>query len=184
MRRLATEADVSMATPYNVFGGKTGVFVAMFDAFLDRLPRRPVEGSQLNEIDRLLAVAESVADLWGEPSGTFCRLIYAIQSTGEMPSQLADRPKRELTRAMERLREAGWLDSEARPEVIAGRIAYANAGLFQTWRRGGLSKEWLIAELQLNALLPVLACASDRRRQEISEIVDRLVQELGFQIRR
>ena len=167
MRRLAEEAGVSDATPYNLFNNKTGVLVAMFESFLDQLPAPATQDKTLNALERFLLVTEHVAELWSEPSGLFCGLMAAIQRTGEMPRELIERPQRGIGTAMARLHREGWLADTVPPQDVANRIAHANAGLFGLWQSGRLTRDELERELKLNALLPILAASSDDRREQV-----------------
>lgn len=167
MRRLAAEAGVSDATPYNLFKNKTGVLVAMFEAFLDQLPAPASQDKTFNALERFLLVTEHVAELWSEPSGLFCGLMAAIQRTGEMPSTLIERPQRGIGMEVSRLQEEGWLGDAVPPRDVANRIAHANAGLFVLWQSGQLTRDELVRELKLNALLPILAASSDDRRNQV-----------------
>jgi len=174
MRRLAAEAGVSDATPYNLFKNKTGVLVAMFEAFLNELPKPTGQNEGLDALQRFLLVTEHVAHLWSEPTGLFCGLMAAVQRSGEMPLELLERPRRGIGAAMERLKDEGWLQEAASPQIVADRIAHANGGLFGLWQSGRLSKKQLEDELKLNALLPILAVASDLRRKEVHARLDEL----------
>jgi AcrR family transcriptional regulator len=172
MRRLAAEAGVSEATPYNVFKSKTGVLVAMFQAFLDQLHgKHDPDHRQLNALEHLLAVTERVANLWSEPTGLFCKLMIAIRKSGESPPELIDRPMHGITGAVMRLQDEGWLTSAIPAEIVAARIAHSNAGLFGVWLTGHFSREQLQTELKLNALLPILAASSGDRREDIFKIL-------------
>lgn len=177
MRRLAAEAGVSEATPYNLFKNKTGVLVAMFGAFLDELPSPARPDDSLDALQRFLLVTEQVAQLWSEPTGLFCGLMAAIQRSGEMPLELIERPKRGIGAAMMRLKDEGWLQEAVPPQIVADRIAHANGGLFGLWQSGRLSQKELADELKLNALLPILAVASDLRRKEVQARLDELCRQ-------
>jgi hypothetical protein len=58
--------------------------------------------------------------------------------------------------------------------MVADRIAHANVGLFGLWQSGRLSQKELADELKLNALLPILAVASDLRRKEVQARLNEL----------
>lgn len=177
MRRLAAEAGVSEATPYNLFKNKTGVLVAMFGAFLDELPSPGRPDDSLDALQRFLLVTEHVAQLWSEPTGLFCGLMAAIQRSGEMPLELIERPKRGIGAAMERLKDEGWLQEAVPPQVVADRIAHANAGVFGLWKSGVLTKAELSVELKLNALFPILAAATDERRDAVASRLDEVCRQ-------
>lgn len=177
MRALAAEAGVSDATPYNLFGNKAGILIAMFDSMLDGLPKRKETDQGHNALERFLGVTDNVVNLWAEPSGLFCTMMAAIQRSGQRPPQLIDRPLREIGAAMRRLYQDGWLGDIIPSEAVAARIAHGNAGLFGLWQGGSLSKDQLSTELKLNALLPILSAASDARRKEISEVLQQVLLE-------
>lgn len=170
MRSLADEAGVSAATPYNLFQNKTGVLVAMFQAFLEELPgERKQAHNKDDALGSLLAVTEHVAALWSDPSGLFCNLMVAIRKSGELQPELIDKPMRGITSAMLRLQHEGWLSEAVPPETIAARIAHSNGGLFTLWLTGRLSPDQLRIELKLNILFPLAAVATDNKKEEITE---------------
>lgn len=178
MRRLAAEAGVAEATPYNLFQNKTGVFVAMFEEFLNQLPSpEATNAGSSDSLLQFLAVTERVAHLWSEPSGTFCGLMAGLQKLGDTPSELIDRPRRGIEMAMRKLQADGWLSDAVSPQIVADRIAHANAGLFGLWKSGRLSREQLTCELKLNAIIPIMSVASDDRRDEIAAVFARINED-------
>src|SRR6201993_775251 len=64
MRALAEESEVSLATPYNLFGSKSGVLYALLNASLDRVDRAAITFSSSNAVERVLEVAGIAADVY------------------------------------------------------------------------------------------------------------------------
>lgn len=177
MRRLAAESGVSDATPYNLFHNKTGVLVAMFETFLDQLPKTVPDNKHLNALEQFLLVTESVAKLWSEPSGLFCGLMAAMQKMGDMPREIIERPQRGIGAAMARLQDEDWIADTVPPQDVANRIAHANAGLFGLWQSGRLSRGELVRELKLNALIPILAASSDYKRKHVLALLEQALEQ-------
>ena len=92
----------------------------------------------------------------------------AIMQSGDVPSELIDRPRRGIGGAIQRLQAAGWVRDSIPAGAVADRIAHANAGLFSIWQSGRLTPEELSIELRLNALLPILGAATDDKRPLLS----------------
>lgn len=61
MCRLAAEAGVSEASPYNLFGNKLGILTAMFVTFLDRLPNAGSDVPDQTLLFRQMPAATKVA---------------------------------------------------------------------------------------------------------------------------
>src|SRR5947207_5836118 len=64
MRALADRAEVSLATPYNLFGSKAGVLYALLNASLDRVSQAAHTFSSADPTERVLEVAGIAADVY------------------------------------------------------------------------------------------------------------------------
>ena len=172
MRKLAAEAGVSPATPYNLFGSKSGILAALFDTALDRLPEGRNKIAELDELDRILFVVDRVAELWSEPSGLFRKLLAAMKTEGELPPTVLDRPALEITRALQGLVKSGWISSTPPPATLAALVARANAGLFELWVAGRVPQDRLRAELRINLLVPLLSAATPAGRARLQTALE------------
>src|SRR5260370_5670733 len=64
MRVLADRAEVSLATPYNLFGSKAGVLYALLNASIDRVSQAAHRFSSADPTERVLEVAGIAADVY------------------------------------------------------------------------------------------------------------------------
>lgn len=64
MRRLAEVAEVSPATPYNLFGSKEGLLYALLARSLDQIAAAGLAFGARDPLDRVLEAAEKAADIF------------------------------------------------------------------------------------------------------------------------
>lgn len=84
MRRLAVVAGVSLRTPYNLFGSKTDVLVALLDDAGFQLPQRSTALGNGAAVADLLGVLDKIEAFFGNDEDYY-RGIYAAIMTSDHP---------------------------------------------------------------------------------------------------
>lgn len=84
MRRLAVVAGVSLRTPYNLFGSKTDVLVALLDEAGFQLPQRSAGLNNGAAISDLFGVLDKIEAFFGSDE-EYYRGIYAAIMTSDHP---------------------------------------------------------------------------------------------------
>jgi AcrR family transcriptional regulator len=179
MRALAEEASVSIATPYNLFGSKQAILVALLD---DDLADYQAElGSLATEgVDALFdAVALMQRQFAGDP-GFYRNVFSAVAAeAGEELRFVISGPRYALWKNL--LREAtrdGLLDADIDPDAFAitlSQLLFANV---QEWALGFLELAEMDARIRYGMSLALLAIATPRSRNALRERMQAAEQDL------
>jgi AcrR family transcriptional regulator len=146
MRDLAAEAGVSFATPFNQFGSKAAIMLALSDRRIDRMEARYAAArpsrDALNRV--LLAVDTAAATMLEEPQVN--RVVMGWLGTGgPVPGNVWARSTALWALAL----GAGEGLIAARREqalrCLPGQLAYAFRGVLSFWAAGELPDEALAA---------------------------------------
>lgn len=144
MRMLAQRADVSLSTPYNLFGSKRAVVLAVLEDerdFAERFARL----DRGNSIDRIFGAHELAFGYYtGDP--VFYRTLWrALLSTSSQDDMGLATPERlAQTRAIwqglvEAARSEGYLDNDLSTDLIIQAMAHVTGGALLSWAVGSLS---------------------------------------------
>lgn len=142
MRELASGANVSFATPFNQFGSKAAIMLALsarrIDAMLQRLA---AASTRANAVDRVrLAVDIAVGVMLEEPDVNRAVLGW-LGSASAPPGQVLAHSKALWARA---LRDGEGLAPARRAEgltCLPGLLAFGFRGVLSFWTAGELSNE-------------------------------------------
>ena len=135
MVALAAAAEVSPATPYNLFGSKAGVLYALLNRSLDELTSEVLTFSTEDPIDRVLEAAAVAADLFARDPGFFRPLFQFLLGVRDV----VDRP-RFMERSLEYWKhtlgaadERGLLPEEVDRDELARELLIHFAGVVELW---------------------------------------------------
>lgn len=88
MRRLAQEADVALKTPYNLFGSKTGVLIALLDRATSALVEKLLADSSALVLKQTFN-ALSTLERFYTADEAYYRMIFWAVMTSEHPDERA-----------------------------------------------------------------------------------------------
>jgi len=161
MRSLAEQAGVSIATPYNLFGSKQAVLVALLDEDFSNYQ------AQLAELESsgLEALFEAVAlmqhQFAGEPE--FYRNVFAAVSSEAGPELrfILSGPRYVLWKQLIReATRAGALDAAIDPDAFTITLSQLILANVQEWARGFLEIEEMDARICYGLALVLSAVAT------------------------
>jgi AcrR family transcriptional regulator len=170
MRALAEEAGVSIATPYNLFGSKQAILVALLD---DDLAEYQAELAQLSTegVDALFdAVALMTRQFAREPD--YYRNVFAVVCAEAGPELrfVISGPRYALWKNLLRdATQAGLLDAGIDPDAFAitfSQLLFANV---QEWSLGFLELVEMDARIRYGLALALTAVATDRSRRVLTD---------------
>jgi AcrR family transcriptional regulator len=152
MRTLALRADVSLSTPYNLFGSKRAVVLAVLEDERDFAERFHNLKSG-NSIDRVFAAHELGFSYYTEDPDFYRTIWRALLSgSGQDDTGLATPERLAQTRAIWRgLVGAAARDGYVSDEVSVDLIVQAMANV-----TGGALLSWAMGSLQTSALTPTV----------------------------
>lgn len=173
MRALAAKAGVAHMTPYNVFGSKQAVLLAVLDADMAEFARAVHERQIADPLAELYEVVGLCAEFWfADP--VFYKTLYRelLDLKGAphhgLPTPLRDGFWRRLTHA---LAERGYLQAFVAEEPLAMNFRRIALQAISVWIARDLSRREVEAELGYSTSLALLgvttAAASDRVRERL-----------------
>lgn len=161
MRGLAARAGVSLATPYNLFGSKRAIVVAVLQdvrVFHQRFAQ--VEG--LDAIDRIFSAVDISIDMYlGDP--VFYKTLWAaLFDASDAVRGVLLNPKRDAfwRRLIDDAVEAGALDNDIDPDFLQHHLELSLRSVMFDWVVGHTAPERLGPTARLGHALILLGAAS------------------------
>jgi AcrR family transcriptional regulator len=147
MRDLAAEAGVSFATPFNQFGSKHGIMLALSARRIDAMEARFLgRGPAGNAVTRVFLAVETAALVMLEEPDVNRVVMGYLGAASPTPGRVWARSKALWALA---LAEGEGLDPERREQALAclpGHLAFAFRGVLSFWTAGELENEALVAK--------------------------------------
>ncbi|HEX7037573.1 MAG TPA: TetR/AcrR family transcriptional regulator [Pseudomonadales bacterium] len=183
MRTLAEQAGVSIATPYNLFGSKQAILLAVLDADLEDF-QKTLASLEVDEIEVLFEAMRLMSSLLGgEP--TFYRNVFrALASDGPEFRFMVSGPRYlAWKRLLRQATEAGLLVDNVDPDAFAVVSSQLMVATLLEWAQGGLSVEEMEARMEYGLALTLLAICTDRSRPHLERHLHEAERKLQQQWR-
>ncbi len=172
MRTLAKRAGVSLGTPYNLFGSKRAVVMAVLDDerdFVARLTQAPAATA----LDQIFEAHElAVSYFVNDPA--FYRPLWKTLLNPEMQDEtgLATPERQAMTRAawrrlIEAAQKEGSLTRDVSAEHLERTLSYAGLGVMLSWASGALETGTLKPAGGLAYALALSGIATDAGRARL-----------------
>ena len=182
MRALAARAGVSLATPYNLFGSKRAIVLAVLDdvrAYQSRFAKL----GYIDPIERLfLAVDMAVQFYVNDPA--FYKVLWAavFDTSDQVRAEIYNDARNTFWRTLAKdAVTAGAIDLD--PELLFRQLDRLFGSAMLSWVAGELENEAVAAEIQLGYALMLMGCATPDWRgplqARIRESQTRLVARRG-----
>jgi AcrR family transcriptional regulator len=181
MRTLAQRAEVSLATPYNLFGSKGGVLMALQFSSLERLEQAMEELSPRDPIEQVLEVAHRGARIYtGDPSFWLPLMQAHWLARGDIQeSPLHPRIVALWERSLRAGVEAGRLIPEANPEFVARMLVICFYGVLIMWIQGSLDGDGFRTHVLYGFVLTLLGVATPAARGKLMKRLHELEGEMA-----
>lgn len=168
MRTLAETAAVSIATPYNLFGSKQAILLALLDddlaAFEQQLSSPATRGA-----DALFEAAEVMAaELAGAPD-YYRNILAAVARDGDPDLRFMISGPRYLVwkRLLREAIEAGALHGGLDPDALAIAVSQQVSINVQQWAQNLLELDEMRARIEFGLAMNLLAIATDASRAQL-----------------
>lgn len=165
MRRLAVEADVSVATLYNLIGGRDDVVRALGQYFVDELEEAYGRTNTADPIERareiLKALIDAVISELPQP------LVLALLSDPLLYKELTPDWHDPLGNALHDMVKQGLLRDELNVDLVSRQIWWCQIAYQRQWAAGRLNEQELHAAVQHLLDLFLLALAGPASREKI-----------------
>ena len=158
MLTLAAQAEVSPATPYNLFGSKARLLFALFNRSLIEIPVKDLTALYTDPIERLLETTKVIATHLATHADFFRPLylsLFEVQD-GVYRSEFVEYHLRRWERALADVEHAGLLSSVVAADQLARQLMISFAGTVELWVHHELDADGFSAEAVFGTILLLL----------------------------
>ncbi len=176
MRTIAKRAKVSLATPYNLFGSKRAVVLAVLEDernFADRFARL----HPINAIERIFqALTLAMGFYMDDPK--FYRTLWRalLDTSGKNVGGLATPQRRAQSHALwrtllENAQREGYLDSKASIDALERSLAHTFNGVMLSWIMGAIDTDQMLPAAGYGYALKLQGAATKKARPRLAKKV-------------
>lgn len=169
MRKLADVAGVGLVTPYNLFGSKGAVLIALFDLAVDELEARAARVRARTPVTRAIAVVRAVVELYTAEPDYYRPLLQALLASGEPIHRLFGRSLAAFSRALEGAEHDGTLISGIEVGLVARQLVIVCTGVLELWVHEELDDAGCAAQMVYSAMLSLRAVVEDSQAQSLAQ---------------
>ena len=166
MRRLAEQAEVSLRTPYNLFGSKTDVLMALLDEAQLQLAPLSAAAGQGSALDQSLDALTRIEAFFASGEEYYRGIYHAIM-TSDHPEAREAGVARAITTAqwlMARALEQGELGPQTDSAALGRHLAIQLLAVLGMWGSGFFPNRESIAQVRRGWLAELLQhCSEDMR---------------------
>lgn len=171
MRALAAKADVAHMTPYNVFGSKQAVLLAVLDADMADFARAVHERHVTDPLAEVYEVVGLCVEFWFSDPVFYKTLYRELLDLKGAPQQGLTMPLREgfWRRLTHALAERGYLQDFVAEEPLAINLRRIALQAISVWIARDLSKREVEAELGYSVSLALLGVTTTAAALRVRE---------------
>jgi AcrR family transcriptional regulator len=185
MRALARRAEVSLATPYNLFGSKGAVLAELGLAVLKKLEREMDAIRSRDPIEDVLHIAELGANTYASDP-RFYRVLMGVltaSARGLHDDAITGGSMRLWQRPVEAAVEAGLLRDDVDSEFFARDLVITFLGVLDLWVRGVLDGDAMRIHILYAFTLVLLGVSTDASRPKLLRHYQKYQRQLPREIR-
>ena len=180
MRELAREAQVSLVTPYNLFGSKANVLYALLESFFDTLDTALDELVPQDPIDAMYDLTQFSVKEYARDPVFYRSLLSSMMTTGELlpVPRIVQRCTTLWQRGLDAGIAQGLFQAQTRSDLVARQIQVNYRGAMELWIEGGIDIEGFETQLLYGLSLCLLAIATATGRARLLGRLQRLEEQL------
>jgi len=170
MRALADEADVSIATPYNLFGSKQAIMAAVLDSDLQAYQER-LGRLRSDEIDVFFKAVSLATSLYSVEPGFHKAVLFAVYNEGGRDYRpMFSGPRHVMWRSLVQAAiDTGHLEKEVDADFFAINLQHIFFSCILEWVAEQLDLAELELRVQYGFALALLAMATPTSRARLHE---------------
>lgn len=165
MRRLAEDSEVSLVTPYNFFGSKSGILYALLTESVERLGQGDPSKEDILSLAGIAATEYSRDARFFRP---LLRYTLGVPDSEHRPRLVAHGLRR-WKRNVEAAVRDGLLIRSVNEEILARQLLITSIGTVELWLFDELDDAGFFEQSLYGSTLLVLAFASDAARPRLTE---------------
>jgi AcrR family transcriptional regulator len=189
MRTIAKRAKVSLATPYNLFGSKRAVVLAVLEDERD-FAERFASLHPVNAIERIFQALTLAVGYYADDPDFYRTLWRALLDTnGKDGAGLATPQRRAQTHALwrtllENAQRQDFLEGDISLGSLERNLSYAFNGVMLSWVMGGLTTNEMLPAAGYAYALALQGAATKNGRERLSKKVALYQKQLARTQRR
>jgi AcrR family transcriptional regulator len=170
MRALADEANVSIATPYNLFGSKQAIMAAVLDSDLEAYQER-LARLRSDEIDVFFKAVSLATSLYSVEPNFHKSVLFAVYNEGGRDYRpMFSGPRHVLWRSLVQAAiDAGYLQAEVDADLFAINLQHIFFSCILEWVADVLDLAELELRVQYGFALSLLAMCTPSSRARLQE---------------
>jgi AcrR family transcriptional regulator len=165
MRTLAEQAGVSIATPYNLFGSKQAILLALLDADLADY-ETALGALHADGVEVLFEAVSLMTSLLARDPEFYRNVLAAVcRDGGPELRHMVSGPRYVLwKRLLRQATAAGHLRGDVDPDAFAITLTQLMFSSVQDWAQGSLGAQEMEARIRYGLALTLLAVATEQSR--------------------
>lgn len=179
MRALADAAGVSIATPYNLFGSKQAIMLAVLDAGMALYEQR-LDKLEADEIEIFFEAVSLATELYAEAPKFHQAVLFSAYGDGGRDYRAVFGDPRYLfwKGRVEQARSAGFLDAEVDPNALALALSQQFFICILEWAYGEIELGELEQRVHYSFALLLNGAATSRGSARLKPRIKPLQQQL------
>jgi AcrR family transcriptional regulator len=180
--RIAADAEVSVATVYNLVGTREQVLVALIDRVIDGLVTSLTTREQVQRrgpIEAARLVVDQSVEAFIAESRAYRQVIMALGQFVASGSRMTFDPAQLQVAAMRDAQQAGILRSALSAEALGRQVYYSYNGSLFAWAAGHLTDHGLLIAARHGLVTVLAAAATPRHRNKFVLELQSLGEQFG-----
>ncbi|MEM7020435.1 MAG: TetR/AcrR family transcriptional regulator [Pseudomonadota bacterium] len=176
MQVLAETAEVSFATPFNQFGSKNGILLALLGARIDKeLNRlRAVTGEPL---ERVLDLADHSTSVYLADTDLYRPILRSVQTAGFKPfPEQAENVFELWALALDGVSTSNLLADNVNLQDVSRSLHFAYASALLQWAMGNLADEEFREQARFLVIGSLLRWLTPDARRQLLAVIERRIQ--------
>ncbi len=176
MRTIAKRAQVSLATPYNLFGSKRAVVLAVLEDVRD-FAERFASLHPVNSLERIFQALTLAMSYYSNDPDFYRTLWKALLDTsGKDDNEISTPQSRAQSRALwrsliEDAQKDGFIDPEIRSDILERNLSYTFNGVMLAWVMGQIESDDMVSAAGFGYALKLQGAATEAGRERLAKKV-------------
>jgi AcrR family transcriptional regulator len=184
VRKLAAEAGVSQATPFNIFGSKEGLLYSLLIRTLDKFMEQGLVFSKRKRLLHFIEASQVAADILVSDS-VFFRPLYQVLmgvTHEQHRPEFMSRTFSYWRTAAESIPPGKRLSSDTNLDLLAHSLMAHFTGLMEMWINYDMDDEEFCTHVTCAAIIDAYSFLTREQQAEVTKILDRNSKKLRIRI--
>ena len=166
MKLLAERAGVGIATPYNLFGSKQAVMLAVIDEDVAAFQQRVAARRHANALDALFGAVSLARQVYAAEPDFYRAVLLAVYNSGGREFRaMFSGPRRAFWQGLVAdAVAAGFIRRDVEPAPLTLHLAHVFASVLLNWVLGDIALDEMEAQIQYGFALSLLGVSTTKSR--------------------